>query len=292
MQADPIALIRRFNRAVTREAGALDSSFLGRGRPLGAARVLHLMSADGTDITLIRERLGLDSGLLSRLLRSLEADGLAELATDPADRRRRIACLTAKGRDEMRAYHALNDERANKTLTRAGKRQDQLLKAMNLIATILLQDQVDIREADANDPAALACLAAYYQILLDKIPGVTPQMVTLPLADPEKYRPPHGAFLIAWSDDLPIGCVSVRPLAPTVGEVKRLWVDPAARGQGLARRLMTAIEDKARALGMTRLQLDTNSALHEAVKLYRATGWADITPYTTFPGDCWFGKDL
>ena len=40
----------------------------------------------------------------------------------------------------------------------------------------------------------------------------------------------HGAFLIAWSDDLPIGCVSVRPLAPTVGEVKRLWVDPAARG--------------------------------------------------------------
>ena len=165
----------------------------------------------------------------------------------------------------MRAYHALNDERANKTLTRAGKRQDQLLKAMNLIATILLQDQVDIREADANDPAALACLAAYYQILIDKIPGVTPQMVTLPLADPEKYRPPHGAFLIAWSDDLPIGCVSVRPLAPTVGEVKRLWVDPAARGQGLARRLMTAIEDKARALGMTRLHLDTNSALHEAV---------------------------
>lgn len=292
MQADPIALIRRFNRVVTREAGALDSSFLGRGRPLGAARVLHLMGVDGTDIAEIRERLGLDSGLLSRLLRSLEAEGLAELTTDPADRRRRIARLTAKGREEMQAYDALNDERANKTLTRAGKRQDQLLRAMNLIATILLQDQVDIREADANDPAALACLAAYYQILIDKIPGVTPQMVTLPLADPEKYRPPQGAFLIAWSDDLPIGCVSVRPLAPMVGEVKRLWVDPAARGQGLARRLMTAIEDKARALGMTRLHLDTNSALHEAVTLYRATGWADITPYTTFPGDCWFGKDL
>ena len=93
MQADPIALIRRFNRVVTREAGALDNSFLGRGRPLGAARVLHLMSADGTDITLKSANgSALDSGLLSRLLRSLEADGLAELATDPADRRRRIAC--------------------------------------------------------------------------------------------------------------------------------------------------------------------------------------------------------
>lgn len=292
MQADAIALIRRFNRAVTREVGALDNSFLGRGRPLGAARVLHLMGTDGTDITLIRERLGLDSGLLSRLLRSLEAEELAELTTDPADRRRRIARLTAKGRAEMQAYDALNDERANRTLTRAGKQQDQLLGAMNLIATILLQDQVDIRDADANQPAALACLAAYYQILRDKIPGVTPQMVSLPLSDPEKYRPPHGAFLIAWSDDMPIGCVSLRPLAPNIGEVKRLWVDPAARGQGLARRLMTAIEDKARALGQTRLHLDTNSALHEAVTLYRASGWTDIAPYTTFPGDCWFGKDL
>lgn len=292
MQTDPIALIRRFNRVVTREVGALDTSYLGRGRPLGAARVLQLMEADGTDIAEIRHRLGLDSGLLSRLLRSLESEGLAELTTDPADRRRRIARLTAKGREEMQAYEALGHKRASGTLARAGKRQQELIEAMNLIATILLQDQVDIRDADANDPAALACLAAYYQILHDQIPGVTTQMLTLPLADPEKYRPPHGAFLIAWSDDLPIGCVSVRPLAPTVGEVKRLWVDPAARGQGLARRLMTAIEDRARALGMTRLRLDTNSALHEAVTLYRATGWTDIDPYTTFPADCWFGKDL
>ena len=73
---DDIARLRRFNRAVTREVGALDTSFLGRGRPLGAARVLQLVQPDGTDVALIRERLALDSGLTSRFLRSLEQGGL------------------------------------------------------------------------------------------------------------------------------------------------------------------------------------------------------------------------
>ena len=73
---DAIARLRRFNRAVTREVGALDTSFLGRGRPLGMARVLQLVRPEGTDVALIRDRLQLDSGLTSRFLRSLESEGL------------------------------------------------------------------------------------------------------------------------------------------------------------------------------------------------------------------------
>lgn len=289
---DAIARLRRFNRAVTKEVGALDSSYLGRGRPLGAARVLQLVRPEGSDIAMIRARLGLDSGLLSRLLRGLEDEGLVTLDTDAEDRRRRIARLTAAGQAEMAHYEALGLARAQQIFARAGSRQDDVIAAMDLIATVMLQDQVEIRAADPDSPAALACLRAYYDLLCIRIEAVTPDLLTLPLSDSPKYRPPLGAFLIAWSDDLPIGCVSLRPLGPGVAEVKRLWVDPQARGQGLGRRLMRAIESEARALGYRELKLDSNTALGEAIALYRGDGWLDIPKYSGFPSNLWLGKRL
>ncbi|MFN6056755.1 MAG: MarR family winged helix-turn-helix transcriptional regulator, partial [Paracoccaceae bacterium] len=97
---DAIARLRRFNRVVTREIGALDLSYLGRGRPLSTARVLHMIRPEGTDIAVIRQTLRFDSGLLSRLLRALEKEGLVVVKPDPTDRRRRIAHLTAAGTAE------------------------------------------------------------------------------------------------------------------------------------------------------------------------------------------------
>jgi GNAT superfamily N-acetyltransferase len=97
---------------------------------------------------------------------------------------------------------------------------------------------------------------------------------------------------VAWSDDLPVGCVALRPLDPTCAEVKRLWVHDSARGQGLARRLMAAVEDEARAMGHRLLKLDTNSALTEALALYRSTGWRETAPYTGAPADVWLEKPL
>ncbi len=116
---DAIARLRRFNRAVTREVGALDTSFLGRGRPLGMARVLQLVQPDGTDVALIRDRLALDSGLMSRFLRSLEREGLITTASDPADRRRRIARLTEAGREEMAAYDTIGRDSAARMFRRS-----------------------------------------------------------------------------------------------------------------------------------------------------------------------------
>ena len=68
--------MRRFNRVVTQRAGALDDAFLARGRPLGQARVLWEIGPEGADIRTLRNRLGLDSGYLSRVLAALAADGL------------------------------------------------------------------------------------------------------------------------------------------------------------------------------------------------------------------------
>ncbi len=104
-------------------------------------------------------------------------------------------------------------------------------------------------------------------------------------------RPPFGDFLIADGDGLTLACVALRGDGSDTGEVKRLWIAPAARGMGLARRMMAAIEDRARDLGMTRLQLDTNACLTEAVALYNATGWTSVARYNDNPyAQHWFAK--
>src|SRR5436190_15522688 len=88
---------RRFNRTATQRVGALDDAYLSRSRPLGQARLLWEIGAEGSEVRALRSRLDLDSGHLSRLLRTLESDGLVTVDADGADGRVRRARLTAAG---------------------------------------------------------------------------------------------------------------------------------------------------------------------------------------------------
>ena len=153
MMPDPISRFRRFSRAVTREVGALDTSFLGRGRPLGAARVLNAIGHGRTDVAAIRDYLGLDSGLMSRLLRSLEEEGLVATEAHPADARRRVARLTEAGEGEFAAYEEISNARAAALLARA-PRAEALLQAMDIVALALGRDHLAIEEADPRGEAA------------------------------------------------------------------------------------------------------------------------------------------
>ena len=152
--------------------------------------------------------------------------------------------------------------------------------------------QTTLLITDPDDPMALFCLSEYFALLARRVPGVTPSMFTLPDPDAATYRPPRGTFLVAVADGAPLGCVSLRPLIATTAEVKRLWIAPAARGQGLARRMMQSIEDQARALGYAHLHLDTNENLPEAIALYAKTGWRPIPAYSPPPATHWFAKSL
>src|SRR5437868_5998800 len=107
-----IGSVRRFNRTVTQRIGVLDDSFLSRGRPLGQARVLWEIGPGGTSVRALRSRLGLDSGYLSRILRSLEADGLITVSADRGDRRVRTVLLTRAGLDERGELDRRSDELA------------------------------------------------------------------------------------------------------------------------------------------------------------------------------------
>ena len=288
---DPVSRVRRFNRAVTREAGALDSSFLGRGRPLGAARVLNAIGQGRTDVADIRWYLDLDSGLMSRLLRALEDEGLVVTMPHRDDARRRIAKLTSTGRREFNAYEAISNSRAELLLGRYSNSQ-ALLAAMDLIATAFGRGNIGIDAANRAGKEARYCLVEYYgelarrfksgfEVSLSRDPDATDMIL------------PRGTFLVATSDGLPIGCVGLKGTGGELAEVKRLWVAPSARGLGLGRRLMDGVEDAARNIALKILRLDTNSALPEALKLYRSTGWTEIDRFNDDPyPDVFFEKRL
>jgi GNAT superfamily N-acetyltransferase len=105
--------------------------------------------------------------------------------------------------------------------------------------------------------------------------------------------PPDGFFFLAWLDGSAVGCGGFKRVGAREGEVKRLWTAPAARGLGVARRLMAAIEETARAEGVTALRLDTNRALVEAQALYRKLGFAEVERFNANPyAHCWFAKRL
>ena len=97
MDGDQIRRVRSFNRAVTLSVGALQASYLERGRPLGEARLLFEVGVEGADLRALRMKLGLDSGYLSRMVQSLSGQGLIEARTDPARRPAPPGRADAKG---------------------------------------------------------------------------------------------------------------------------------------------------------------------------------------------------
>jgi ribosomal protein S18 acetylase RimI-like enzyme len=101
---------------------------------------------------------------------------------------------------------------------------------------------------------------------------------------PGEYAPPRGALLVAMDGQRHIGMIALRPLTGgSVGEMKRLYVRPHARGRGLARQLIDRLCDEARRLGYSELRLDTLPMMGDAQALYEAYGFVDIAPYYETP---------
>src|SRR5256885_7257438 len=104
MEQAMIDQVRRFNRAVTQRAGALEDAFLARGRPLGQARVLWEIGPDGRDVRDLPARLGPDSRYPSRLPRAPEQEGMITLGASAAGRKGRAPPPTAPRQAQPAQY--------------------------------------------------------------------------------------------------------------------------------------------------------------------------------------------
>ena len=288
-----IAQVRRFNRLVTRRVGALDNSYLSRGRPLGEARLLFEIGPAGAEARSLRAALGLDSGYLSRLLRALTAQGLIEIGRGRDDARVRRVALTAKGRAEVAAYDRLSDALARSILEPlAPPERERLVAAMAEVERLVRAGAVAVALEPAASAAARWCLGEYYAELARRFEaGFDPTKGKA--IGVEDMTPPRGWFFLARLDGEPVGCGALIRLDAGAGEIKRMWTAPDARGLGVAKRLIAAIEAQARAAGMAALKLDTNRALTEAQALYRKLGYAETARYNANPyADHWFEKRL
>ena len=151
--------------------------------------------------------------------------------------------------------------------------------------TAELIEGTELRAVPSTDPAVLALTTAQ-QAELAAMYGENQPLVGLH---------PEISFTLLLLDGTPVGCVGLQPVSPGLGEIKRMYVDPSARGWGLSRVLLKAVETQARATGLSRLRLETGTHQTEAIALYTNHGYTPTPPYPPFetePASLCYAKDL
>jgi DNA-binding MarR family transcriptional regulator/GNAT superfamily N-acetyltransferase len=293
MSAEQIEAVRRFNRLVTLRAGALDDHFMGRGRPLGASRVLFEIGPAGAEVRALRLRLGLDAGYISRLISALEREGLVTVGRAPADRRVRTARLTPAGRREVREMNRRSDRAAAALLqTLPAPQRDRLVTAMTETHRLLRLAGLRIERVSPGSAPARRCVARYFAELERRFEAGFDPGASLSAQDGDLV-PPRGVFLVGAIDGEPVACGAVKTVAAGVGSLKRMWVTDEVRGLGIGRRMLEALEAEARALGLRTVRLETNRALAEAISLYRTAGYREVARFNDDPyANHWFEKRL
>jgi DNA-binding MarR family transcriptional regulator len=288
-----VSVLRQFNRSHTQRIGALEDSFLATGRPLGPSRLLFEIGPGDVRLLDLRRRLGLDSGYLSRLLRSLEVEGLLTVGADPTDARQRLVRLTAAGTRERERLDQRSEDLAQRLLAPLSLRQRAELDAALTVADRLLRaatvafDTVDPRSVDAR-----RAVTDYFAELDARFPSGFDPGDALD-TDAVAFDAPDGAFVVARDGVEVVGCGGLQRVDATTAEIKRMWIDGGWRGLGLGQRLLAHLELLAREQGRTRVVLDTNGSLLEAIAMYERAGYHAIERYNDNPyAQHWFAKDL
>ena len=293
MLEESVGQVRSFNRLVTERVGALNDHYLSRDRSLGEARLLWEIGSEGCDARQLRARLDLDSGYLSRLLRSLEAADLVSVEPKKDDKRVRTVHLTPAGLAERALLERRSDELARSFLEPLSEpRRARLVTAMAEVERLLTGALVEVRAVDPAHPDAQMCLREYFVELGRRFETGFDPALSIP-AELHELRPPAGVFLVATLRSEPVGCGGLKFHGEEPTELKRMWVADSVRGFGIGRRLLSELESRAAASGAGVVRLETNTALTEAINLYRSAGYREVDAFNDEPyAHHWFEKQL
>lgn len=151
---------------------------------------------------------------------------------------------------------------------------------------------VEFEIADPTSDDARHCIDAYFEELDGRFEqGFDPSRSIS--ADADELTEPEGLLLLARLHGDPVACGALKLHDDEPAEIKRMWVDPSARGLGLGRRLLEELEEQARLRDVTKVRLETNSGLTEAIALYRSAGYEEVEPFNDEPyAHHWFEKRL
>jgi N-acetylglutamate synthase-like GNAT family acetyltransferase/DNA-binding MarR family transcriptional regulator len=273
--------LRAFNRFYSQRVGVLGDHYLGQTRTLGAARVLWEIGVDGAAVEDLGVRLGLDARELSRLLRTLRDQGL--LLTAPLSDRvgpgERVE-LSDAGVVELATLNERADTDARHMLSTLDDDDiKRIVGAFEVIERCLAPRSAatatTVRLAEVSDAAAIAALLL--AALADQRDHFTSGAFAsaTPSAKTIEERITANPVWVAESSEGVVGTVAAE-VRPTCLWIRSLAVLPAARGRGIAQRLLAEVEARAIAAGVERLELDTTPFQTDAASLYRRIGFRSV----------------
>jgi putative acetyltransferase len=147
-----------------------------------------------------------------------------------------------------------------------------------------MTDEVVIEDAPLTSPDVCALITRLNAELDARYPEPGANFLQL---DPDEVAPGRGAFVVARRGEVAVACGGIRVLpdvTPRTAEVKRMFVDEAARGRGIAGRILDVLRARARSLGARRLVLETGARQPEALALYARAGFHRIEPFGEYVG--------
>ena len=154
-----------------------------------------------------------------------------------------------------------------------------------------MPEEITVRSEAADSPVAVRlveAMVAEVERLYELDPGAG---LGLP-APPSDFAAPGGAFIVVYLAGRPVAGGGVKRDADGVAEIKRMYVAPEARGRGLGRRLLEALEETARELGYARVRLDTGDRMPHAQAMFEAAGYHRIEDYNANPQAAFWGEKI
>ncbi len=278
---EKIAVIRRFNRFITKNIGVLREGLLHSSFSLTESRIIYEIANQSNLIAAdLSKELGLDPGYLSRMLDRLEQQGLIEKIPSESDGRQRILHLTSEGENAFALLDSRSKEEVLELLNKLSEQEQKLLiQSMNTIEHLLgegLKYSVPyfLRQ---HEPGDMGWVVHMHGHLYAKEYGWDEHfeaLVAQICSDfINNYDPDRERCWIAEMDGQIVGSVFVVQDSQEVAKLRLLLVDPKARGLGLGTQLVDECIRFARRKGYKKLVLWTNSVLVGARKIYKNAGF-------------------